>query len=469
MATLGARLLVVAAMTAAVCGSYAAPASAARPLTRGFADDVWFTGGMPWITRTVATGAKVVLIEADWNALEPHRPSGGLTSDPSSPAFNFGQTDAIAREFAGTGIQVAFLVTDAPQWAERGGGPKALEAAGAWKPDAKAFGQLAAALARRYSGSYPDPLNPGRTLPRVRYYQAWAEPNLSVHLAPQWTKTKHGFVPASPALYRSLLNAFYAGVKRAHSDNVVLTAGFAPYGDQPGGQRMPPAQFVRELSCLHGERLARERCPNPAHFDVLAMDPYEVGPPTQHAFNRDDVSAPDLGKLTRILRRAQQLHLLRPGGRKRLWVTEFSYDSNPPNPTAVSTKTQARWLEESFYEFWSEGASAVIWYLVRDQTGPFATAYFSGVYFRNGRPKPSLEAYRFPFVVMPGAGGRETVWGIAPRTDVLAVQRAQGRSWRTLFRLRARAGGVFVKRISSNVTGDFRATVGGERSLVWSR
>jgi hypothetical protein len=465
----GARVLAAATVVASVCASLPPSASASTPLTRGFADDVWFGGGTPWVTRTIATGAKVVLIEADWSGLEPQRPAGGLTSDPGSPAFNFAQTDTIARTFAGTGISVAFLVTDAPRWAESDGGPKGLEAAGAWKPDAKAFGRLASALARRYSGTYPDPQNPGQALPRVRYFQAWAEPNLSVHLAPQWKKRGRTFVPAGPALYRGLLNAFYAGVKAVHRSNVVVTAGFAPYGDQPGGPRMPPATFVRELTCLRGERLAKERCPNPARFDVLAMDPYEVGPPTQKAFNRDDVSAPDLGKLTRILRRAVQLRTVRPAVRKQLWVTEFSYDSNPPNPTAISTATQARWLEESFYEFWTEGASAVVWYLVRDQVGPFATAYFSGVYFRDGEPKPSFEAYRFPFVVMPGRGGRETVWGIAPRTGLLSVQLAHGHGWRTLFRVHARAGGVFVKHISGRVVGDFRASVAGETSLVWSR
>jgi hypothetical protein len=250
---------------------------------------------------------------------------------------------------------------------------------------------------------------------------------------------------------------------------VVLTAGFAPYGDQPGGERMPPAEFVRELLCLHGERLVSERCRDPARFDVLSMDPYEVGPPTQHAFNRDDVSAPDLGKLTRILRTAVAHRLVRPARHKQVWVTEFSYDSNPPNPTAPSTATQARWLEQSFYEFWAQGASAVVWYLVRDQIGPFSTAYFSGVYFRDGRPKPSLEAYRFPFVVVPGKGGRETVWGISPRTGVVSVQLASGTSWRTLFHVRARAGSVFVKRIPASVVGDFRASVQSENSLVWSR
>lgn len=71
------------------------------------------------------------------------------------------------------GISLA-LVTDAPRWTEARG-PASLEAAGAWRPNAHAFGWFAAALATRYSGSYPDPLDPSHRLPRVRYFQAWAE------------------------------------------------------------------------------------------------------------------------------------------------------------------------------------------------------------------------------------------------------------------------------------------------------
>jgi hypothetical protein len=146
-------------------------------------------------------------------------------------------------------------------------------------------------------------------------------------------------------------------------------------------------------------------------------------------------------------------------------VTEFSYDSNPPNPTAVSTATQARWLAQSLYVFWREGVNTVIWYLVRDQGGTnYATSYFSGVYFRDGRPKPSFTAFRFPFVVMGS-----TAWGIAPAAGTVAIQRKSGRSWRTLFDVHASAGGVFTHGISSRLQGNFRAVVAGQSSLVWTR
>src|SRR5439155_1059011 len=113
-------------------------------------------------------------------------------------------------------------------------------------------------------------------LPRVRYFQAWAEVNFTTHLAPQWTTSNGTLVAAAAAHYRDMLNAFYAGIHRAHPDNVVITSGLGPYGDKPGGSRIPPAQFLRSLLCLNGRQaLTPVSCPNPAHFDELAMDPYE--------------------------------------------------------------------------------------------------------------------------------------------------------------------------------------------------
>jgi hypothetical protein len=460
---------------ALVVGATASQARAAAAFTRALTDDVWFDGiGQSWMPRTIATGAGIALLEIDWASVEPRPPAAGFDpTNPAAPNYSFGYVDAIVRQFAGTGIAPAFLVTDAPRWAEAPGGPSELEAAGAWEPNAAAFGQLATALARRYSGSYPDPGSIGRALPRVRYYQAWAEANFSIHLAPQWINQGGAWVPASPGIYRNMLNAFYAGIKSAHPDNVVISTGTGPYGDDPGPydpanpqhNRMRPVEFVRNMLCLHGQALRAMSCPNPAHFDVLAHDPYDFSSPTTPAVLPDDASAPDIGKLGRVANRAVRLGLAQPRTHKRLWVTEFSWDSNPPNPSAISLATQARWLEQAFYVYWREGVDTAVWYLVRDQACcAYNTSYYSGLYFRNGAPKPAAEAYRFPFVVMGS-----TAWGMSPRSGKVSVQRQRGGRWRTLFRVGVASGGVFAHHLSANLHGSFRAVVGGESSLVWSR
>ena len=180
--------------------------------------------------------------------------------------YDWAGTDAHVRDAVAAGLQPILLVNGAPRWAEGPNRPPVSEDAptGSWRPDAAAFGRFAEAAARRYSGTTPDPLTPGAMLPRVKDWQAWNEPNLTNFITPQWRRTSSGFEPESPDIYRPLLNAFYAGVKRADPSNVVATAGTAPFGDlHRGDRRMQPAEFVRYLFCVRGRKKPRalRRCP----------------------------------------------------------------------------------------------------------------------------------------------------------------------------------------------------------------
>src|SRR5579864_4182909 len=81
----------------------------APSLTRGFADDVWFTGtptvNAQWINRTVATDATRVLVEVDWTSVEPTAPQPpNDPTSPSDPQYRFSSLDARVREFVGTGL-----------------------------------------------------------------------------------------------------------------------------------------------------------------------------------------------------------------------------------------------------------------------------------------------------------------------------------------------------------------------------
>lgn len=408
-------------------------------------------------------------IEVDWSGIEPAAPTGG--ENPVSPAgkqFNFGSLDPEVEELARSGLQPVFLVTDAPRWAEGSGGSSAEYATGGYEPNARAFGQMAQALAARYSGSYRIQRG-GRPLPRVRYFQAWAEANMSNHLSPQWSKVDGRVVNTAPAIYRQMLNAFYAGVHTADPRDVVIATGLESYGDAPfhAPNRTHPVTFLEHLLCL-APSLRTTACRAPTYFDVLASDPYDIGAPTVHAVSKLDASAPDLGRLERVVKAALAARTLFPTRAKPLWVTEFGYDSDPPNPTpgTISTATQARWLEESFYVFWHEHVSTVLWYLVRDQIPPYSANYFSGVYFRNGAPKPSYTAYRFPFVVMH-QGKEAEVWGIAPASGTLAIESHSGASWHTVARFPVKAGRVYA-RASRLPSGSYRATIQGQTSLVWT-
>lgn len=432
-----------------------APASgASRPLALGFADGVFSPNSLdaPWYGKAKDAGAGFLEINMSWAATAPTRPSGDET-DPANPDYSFWASDAVISAAAANGLSISLRVQGAPTWAEGEGKPEDVPD-GAWRPDAAAFGRFATAVARRYSGTFEG-------LPRVRVFQAWGEANLTRYLAPQWTGPKN--TPTSPGLYRRLLNAFYDGVKSVHRDNLVIAGGLAPFGDLPGGLRMPPAAFIRELVCVD-DRLRAKRCSDPAHFDALAHHPYATGGPFSPALNPDDVSVPDLAKLTRPVRAAVRLGTVRPRRAKGLWVTEFSWDGNPPDPDGVPERRRARWVSEALYQFWRQGADHVVWFLLRDMEPrpSYAATYQSGFYTTDGEPKLGLRAFSFPFVVR---GGR--AWGRSPAAGRVTVERQVAGGWRRVASVQAGERAVFDVRVAGARRGVFRARVGEAESLSY--
>lgn len=463
----GAVILALLALLAAP--PPAAPAAPHR-LAIGFGDWVLASPDAAtrelWLGRARNTGSTLVRVNVAWSRVAPQSPPPGFDPrDPASPGYRWEAIDAAVRGAVAHGLRVMLTVASAPVWAEGPGRPAAA-APGTWKPKAAAYGGFAAAIARRYSGSFPDPLRPGQALPRVRYFEAWNEPNLDTYLSPQW----QGRRSTGPALYRALLNAFYAGVKSAQPGAKVLGGSLAPFGDRPGGARTPPVLFLRKLLCLREARLAPAPCPRPARFDILSDHPIAVGPPLQSALSPLDATGPDLGRLTRVLRKAERTGRVRPAGRKALWVTEFWYDSDPPDPDGVPLRRQARWYAQDLYLFWRQGATAAIaLQLVDSPPGPgYQYTNQSGAFFLDGRPKPSQVAFRFPFVAQRRDPLQLLAWGIAPRPGRVRIEARRGGRWVTLASPRARGRArpfTATLRLRGHVL--LRARQGAATSLTW--
>lgn len=447
----------------------AAPAGATRPLALGFSSDpalslIRVPARIPWIGRAVGDGAGIVRVNLDWAQVAPARPRGFNAGDPGSHGYNWAATDSSVRELSARGLRVLLTVFDAPAWAQGRHRP-ANATPGTWRPDPRALAAFATAAARRYDGAYPL----SAPLPRVGLWQAWNEPNLGYYLSPQWTRSHGRFQPASPGIYRQLLNAFYGGVKSVSGSNLVVTGGTAPYGDGPGGARMQPVAFDRSLFCLRGSALRPTSCPDPPHLDVLSHHPYATGGPLQHAFNADDAAVPDVRKLARVLHAAERYGHVLPRTRKRLWVTEISWDSSPPDPHGVPIARQARWLEQSLYVLWRQGVDTVLWLQIVDSPPipDYADSYQAGVYFLSRAPKPAAVAYRFPFVVQRLGHARVLAWGRAPAPGQLSIQVLDHGRWRTLRRLGVQAGEVFAPTLKLRGRATLRAQLGSQTSLTW--
>jgi hypothetical protein len=442
----------------------APPAALGKPpaggLQLGFADEVLSTNPLqnPWYARAADAGADLIDVTLDWGGVAPGKPAGDPT-DPGNAAYNFSSTDAIVQAAANAGLGVLMRVSNPPAWADGPNRPAGVTP-GTWKTDPTAYGQFARAVARHYDGSHG--------VPRVSTWQAGGEVNLGTYFQPQWVRSHGAWVAESAVLYRRLLNAFYAGVKAVSPSNVVAMAGLAPFGDQPGGKRVPPALFLRTLLCLKGGSLRTTSCPNPAHYDALSHHPYSVGGPYDLALNTDDVSLADLGKLTRIEKRALATHRLLPRGRKGLWITEFSWDTKPPDPDGVPEKTMERWIPQALEEMWQEGANRVLWYQIVDAAPnpSYSTTFQGGMYLLNGHAKPQLRAFQFPFVVRPRRHAKALVWGRAPVAGTVSVQVRSKGGWRTIWRTQAARHGVFHRHMGLG-RGTYRAAIGSQRSLAY--
>ena len=450
-----------------------ATASAARPLAVGFVDDSFLSpdAGLraARLDEVRAAEGGVVRLLVRWSQVAPPvRPAGFHETDSNAPGYRWDDVDGAVRDAAARRLRVILDVISAPRWAE---GPRrpARATPGTWRPDAAALGRFLTAAATRYSGRHADPARPGGTLPRVRMWQVWNEPNLPEHLSPQWVRQGGRYRLESASVYRAMLNAAYGAIKAVRRDNLVIGAGTAPYGDRrAGGRRVMPVRFLRALLCLGGTSLRALPCRRPARLDAIAHHPYGVRGPRSRALNADDVAVPDVHKLTRVVRAAVRKRRVLPRRRKRVFVTEISWDSRPPDPDGVAAQTHARWLADSFFQLWRQGVDTVTWFGLRDQrpVPSYAETYQSGVLLASGRAKPAARAFRFPFV-MSRSGRGAVAWGRSPVSGAVVIEERRGGGWRRRRALRVRRGGVFLVRLGAVRGSVFRARSGAERSLSW--
>jgi len=441
-----------------------ASASAGGPLETAVFDPAAANGSFSAsaLQKVRAAGATMVRVPVDWAAVAPagEKKPAFDAGDPDDPAYRWQGVDRVAKLAAAAGLEPLLSLTGAPAWAQRASPPQGL---GANHPDAVEFGRFAEAIAKRFSGRH-------QGLPRVRYWQAWNEPNLATYLWPQLEQGK----PVSPGVYRDLVNALADAVKSVHADNLVVAGGLAPFRDitpdtLSQDKDWGPLSFMRDLLCLSSS--LRPTCHERIRFDIWSTHPYTSGGPTHHAVLPNDVSLGDLPKMRKVLDAAASTGVIRSRGPVRFWVTEFSWDSNPPDPHGVPVALLKRWVPHALYEMWRSGVSMVTWFQLRDDA-PTTSFYQAGLYDGRGRAKAFREAFRFPFVAFPQGNG-VYAWGRTPwgKPGVVAVeQRAKGGPWKPLGNVRSNRYGVFEGTFRTGTTGFLRARLlsTGERSAAFS-
>jgi hypothetical protein len=464
------------------------------------------------LSRLAGLGVDRVRVSVIWAALAPHPESRNRpefhASDPAAyPSGAWDRYDTLVRLAAARGIGVIFdLTSPAPYWAARADAP----ARGYRKnfdPSPAAFSDFVRAVGRRYDGTYiPDTQRPAPVpppllglpmpfsrplpaspmngdhdpLPAVTSWAIWNEPDEGGWLTPQWRRLsgRGTWVPAAPAIYRRLVDAGTAALAATgHGGDQVLIGETAARGSarRCGGCSLRPLVFLRALYCvgrdylpLTGERARALGCPPSGLRDAFvaahrglfgatgfAHHPYSFDlPPAVHVTNPDEAPLADLIRLERALDRIFSAYG-QPSGIP-IYLTEYGYKSNPPNPFALfSPRQQAAFINQGeYYAYRDPRVRSMAQFLLVDD-GPKASAavgsrsYWStfqtGLETFDGAPKPALTAFRIPlWLPDPRHGHPVIVWGqvrTAPRgTDPpvgIEFRRADATGYSVLATVRA--------------------------------
>lgn len=355
------RRLAAVTLVIALAAIALAPAGALAQFQLGLEDG--FLSQMPATAQTKTAfgvlhqaAASTIRIPVAWSGVAPVTlPANFDPANPGDRHYHWGAVDAAVQNAVANGARPLLVIYTAPTWAQPANKPaydtSPLQVA--YEPNAQEYGRFAHAVAARYSGKFADPQSPTTILPRVKLFEIWNEENLKGSLDSPDLVTE----------YRSLLNASYARIKSVHPDNVVSVGGLAPVF--VAHQVMSPLKFAARLMCLTRVRThyVRAACPVQAHFDAFSIHPYSLAStPTLHAFLYDDTLVADMGKVRALLRAAEKLHTTQPHIPYALWVSEWSWFSNPPDELIGDPdRTAARYTAYGLYEMWKAGTNLVIW------------------------------------------------------------------------------------------------------------
>jgi hypothetical protein len=247
---------------------------------------------------------------------------------------------------------------------------------------------------------------------------------------------------------------------------------------------MTPIAFWRAVLCLDANgrplggvpgKLLRCRAFKTLEVTGIAHHPYTrgAGQSPFAAVGPEDVILGTLSRLTRVIDLGA--HLRRLPGRVPIYLTEYGFQTNPPDRFAgVPPSLAAEWLNESdWIAYNNPRVQSVAQYELRDER-PLAS-FQTGLRFSNGRAKPLLGAYRLPLWVV-ARGGRTTVWGQVraggrgARVDVL-IQPRRGVSWRRLTTVRVTNGQGYLRLVAGRSAYRWRLswTPSGKSKALLSR
>jgi hypothetical protein len=371
------KQLILAALVALLAGVAAPSATPSRGLLVGIFDEPSTLGNPEWAFPQYASlGVEALRVNLYWGGptgvAHVRRPANAV--NPADPAYDWSLYDAFVKRAKDAGIKPVFSIVWTPNWAG-----SAKNRAPRRMIDLRNF---AYAAAKRYSGQFR-PTSDEPPLPAVRLWLAWNEPNNPVFLQPQFVRIgRKKFRLESPRLYAQICNSIWSGIHLTGLAGEKVACGVtAPRGNNTGTQ---PRPSVSPLIFLRGMKRWGAR------FDVYAHHPYY-----QHPFESPGKPPPGsravtLGNINELIRELTRLY-----GRKQVWITEYGYQTNPPDRAfGVSWAKQSSYLKQAFaIARRNPRIDMMIWFLLKDEAR-IPNGWQSGLYSASGRRKPSWLAFQ---------------------------------------------------------------------------
>ncbi len=378
---------VAAALVAAVVGlalCLAATASASSSLRVGIFDDGMVLYGEPdaVFAQLSKTEAQLVRVNLWWAGpslrvatARPRRPA-----DPNDPAYNWDTYDRTVRFAVVNGMEPIFSIIGTPPWAN---------AAKGWNvapTNARDLRSFAAAAQKRYSGTFVNA--DGVTLPRVSLWMAWNEPNNPVFLKPQYRRSGTGWAIQSGRDYAKICNAVVQGIKSVQRSSKVACGATGPRGNNNPNSSRPsvsPLPFLRAMK--QGGAKGFDAYAHHPYYGSPAETPTTKPPPGKRG---QPSTAVTLGNFDVLVREIDRLY----GKGMRIWVTEYGYQTNPPDRIfGVTYRKQATYLTQAVA--WARRNPRVdifLWFLLTDEQR--LGGWQSGLTTVDGKRKASFRAFQ---------------------------------------------------------------------------
>jgi hypothetical protein len=210
---------------------------------------------------------------------------------------------------------------------------------------------------------------------------AWNEPNRSIGLKTQYRRVGGRWVMQSPIDYTRICNAIYGGVHRTLIRGEKVACGAtAPRGNNSPTSSRPTISPLAFMRALHTAGLRK--------FDAYAHHPY-YGRKTETPTTNPSSTAVTMGNINTLIAQLTKLW-----GSKRLWITEYGYQTNPPDRAfGVTYAKQAAYMKQAYaIARKNPRIDMMLWFLLRDE--PRLGGWQSGLLTRTGQKKPAFNVFR---------------------------------------------------------------------------